>query len=734
MYPLYSKRWLLKNLLNHFILNPTGFISKITPKRILGFFRVFGSEGTIGVYRIVNGHMTQKKIPKYTQELNILNNNDLFTEIESYKKLIFKNVENPDVSIIIPVYNKFNYTYNCLKSIQRQSDNKVSYEIIIADDFSDDITVEIDKIVSGINVVKTRENSGFLKNCNNAAKKAKGKYILFLNNDTQVQNNWLYALVELIERDSAIGAVGSKMVFENGMLLEAVGIVWNDATVSNYGRMGDPALPEYNYLKEVDYISGASLMIRKSVWEEVKYFDEIYTPAYYEDIDLCFSIRQKKYKVFYQPSSVVMHYEGISNGSDISKGQNEYKIKNKNKFYEKWKECLLRDQYPNGKEIFHARDRSRNKKTLLMIDRYVPMYDKDAGSVTCFQYLKLFVNLGYNVKFIGNDFIKHEPYTSVLEQMGIEVLYGVYYANNWKRWIKTNGMYIHYVYLNRPYVANKYINVIKKNTHAKILYYGHDLHYLRDRREYAIKNDKRYVQSSRKIKKIELRIMKKADMSYYPSKIEVDEIKKENPSINVKVIPAYLYEKKILEKRRFENTEGIVFIGGFDHKPNVDGILWYIREIYPVLNKNRPEINTYIIGSNVPEEIIKLNSENIIITGYVNEKLLTEYYIRCRLSIAPLRFGAGLKGKVIEAMYFQMPVITTSIGAEGINMAENYLLIKDDPLSFAEEILRVYDDLNLLSEISIKEIDIVNKMFTMSAAKKVILNDLTAREKGTYAD
>jgi GT2 family glycosyltransferase len=697
----------------------------MTPGKIRSFLLVFKNEGTMGATKLVNEKLTFRKVPQYSQEIDIVEYIDLKKEIKDYESIVFPEKEDPVVSIIIPVYNKFNYTYNCLKSILKFSGDKVIYEIIIADDCSNDLTIDIEKIVSNITVLKTKENIGFLKNCNQAAKKVKGKYILFLNNDTQVQKNWLLPLVELIENDDSIGAVGSKLLYESGLLQEAGCICWNDATALNYGKMGDPAMPEYNYVKEVDYISGASIMIRKSVWEELNGFDETFAPAYCEDADICFLIRKKGLKVIYQPKSVVVHFEGITNGTKVSEGQKQYQVINKDKFYNKWKDTLVNENFKNGDNVFHARDRSKSKKTLLMVDHYVPQFDMDAGSVTNFQYLKLFINLGYNVKFISSNYFKHEPYTGILEQMGIEVLYGLYYANNWKRWIKTNGKYIDYAYLNRPYIAVKYINEIRKYTNAKIIYYGHDLHFLREQREYKIKKEKRFLRSSIKWKKKELELMKKADMSYYPSQIEVDEIKKENQFINVKAIPAYIYENKPKKERKFEKTKDIMFIGGFNHKPNVDGVLWYVNEIYPELKKIRPDIKTYIIGSNAPEEILELNTGNIIITGYVTGEQLVEYYTNCRLSVVPLRYGAGIKGKIIEAMYYQTPVITTTIGAEGIKEAENCLFIKDDPLDFAEEILRVYDNFDLLSEVSVKEIDIVNKTFTMSAAKNIILDDLT---------
>jgi glycosyltransferase involved in cell wall biosynthesis len=307
--------------------------------------------------------------------------------------------------------------------------------------------------------------------------------------------------------------------------------------------------------------------------------------------------------------------------------------------------------------------------------------------------------------------------------MGIEVLYGTFYAQNWKEWLKNNGKFINYVFLNRPHISINYIDEVRKYTNAKVFYYGHDLQFLREFREYHLTNDKLKLQSSKETEKIEFSIMNMVDFSYYPSQIEVDEIRKKSSSICVKTIPAYLFENKQNKERNFENTKDIMFIGGFQHKPNIDGILWYVREIYPVLNERRPDINTYILGSNAPNEVLRLNSEKLIVKGFITDEQLLDYYRNCRLSIVPLRYGAGIKGKIIEAMYNQIPVIITFIGAEGIKGAENFLFIKDDPVAFAEEIINIYDDHKLLSEISIKEIEVINEEFTTSAAIKAIKDD-----------
>lgn len=643
---------------------------------------------------------------------------------QNYEKITFEKYTTPDVSIIIPVYNQWHYTYSCLKSISLNTQN-VSYEIIIADDMSYDETVNISQYVENIKVVRDGENRGFLLNCNNAAKYANGKYILFLNNDTQVQEDWLDSLVSLIESDKQIGMVGSKLVYPDGRMQEAGGIIWDDASGWNFGRLDDPNKPEYNYVKEVDYISGAAIMIKRDLWETIGGFDERYAPAYFEDSDLAFEVRKHGFKVMLQPKSVVVHFEGISHGTNVSEGVKRFQELNKSKFIEKWSTQLKTKHYKNGEHVFKARDRSKFKKTILVIDHYVPHFDKDAGSRTTYQYLKLFIQMGLNVKFIGDNYYKHEPYTSELENLGIEVLYSPYNHRNIEQWFAQNGKYIDYVYMNRPHISIKYIDIVKKYTKAKVVYYGHDLHFLREYREYELTGNESLKKSSEDWRKTEFSLYEKSDVVYYPSDVEVAEIKKYYSNINAKAIPAYIFEEKEYVESNQENKEGLLFVGGFGHKPNVDAVLWFVSSVFPMILKEKPDMKFYIVGSNPPNEISKLASKNIIVTGFVTDEELDSLYQKSRLVVVPLRYGAGVKGKVIEAMYNQVPIVTTSVGAEGIIGSENILIIADTETEFANQVIYLYDNDGKLNKLSQASLDYVNNHFTAKAVKEIISADIS---------
>ena len=640
-------------------------------------------------------------------------------------KINFPYVENPKVSIIIPVYNQIHYTYACLVSILENTES-FDYEIIIADDVSTDATKEIDKFVSGLVIARNESNQGFLKNCNNAAKKARGEYIFFLNNDTTVQKDWMPPLIRLLESDESIGMVGSKLIYPDGRLQEAGGIIWSDGSGWNYGRCDDPNKPEYNYVRDVDYISGAAIMLSRKLWEEIGGFDERYAPAYCEDSDLAFEVRKRGLRVVYQPLSVVTHFEGVSNGTDVNgTGLKRYQVENNKKLQEKWSE-EFKNQYDNVgvPNAFRARERSRGKKVILFVDHYVPTFDKDAGSKTTFQYIKMFIERGYVVKFLPDNFAKSEPYTSILEQMGVEVLYGNEMRTNIFEWIENNRSNIDIAYLNRPHIATKYIDFIKEKTDIKVIYYGHDLHFLRERREYELTGDVERKNASAYWKSMELDLMRKASISYYPSNVEVDYIHTFDKKINAKAITAYVFEKFGNIDYNPDIREGVLFVGGFSHPPNADALKYFLDNMWDEIYA-KIKAPFYIVGSNATDEIKALHNEakGIIFKGFVSEEELKELYEKVRLVVVPLRYGAGVKGKVIEALYYNDPVITTSVGAEGIDNSYNQMLVADEPGDFVEKCVNLYNNKEALKAMSKAADDYVRNKHSIEAVWEIIRED-----------
>lgn len=650
----------------------------------------------------------------------------LYSSSDNPGTLLFSPCETPLVSIVIPVYNQWQTTRACLIAI-RENTATIPYEVIIADDGSQDDTRCLAELAPGVHHIANTENLGFLRNCNKAALKARGKYLLLLNNDTQVQADWLAPLLKLAEEDEHVGIAGPMLLYPDGRLQEAGGIIWRDGSGWNYGRLDFPERPEYNYLKETDYISGACILVRKSMWDEIGGFDERYAPAYYEDTDLAFEARRRGYKVLYQPLSRVVHLEGVSHGTDLKNGIKSRQAVNQVTFRDKWAPILDTTHGCDPRDIFRARDRSLNKKRLLFIDHYVPMRDQDAGSKSTFQYLLLMAEMGYQITFLGDNFVDYQPYTSELQQVGIEVLYGPGLQRHWKRWLTVHGKDFDYVYLSRPHITRKYLPHIRRHSSAKLLYCGHDLHFLREERHYQLEGKRAYLQAARKWARWEEDILRQVDMGYFFSAFEIEEVRRRFPNVTVRTIPLYLFDEAEMSKPSracFAGREGLLFVGGFMHVPNVDAVRWFVEKVLPLVREHLPNIVLTVVGSNPPGEISRLACDHIHITGRISDEALLQHYRDARLVVAPLRFGAGVKGKIVEAMHHGVPTVTTTVGAEGIGDSDHALLIADDVATFAETVILAYTCPETWSEARRLSSEAIRKYFSKESARAILSQDM----------
>jgi GT2 family glycosyltransferase/glycosyltransferase involved in cell wall biosynthesis len=701
------------------VARPVAALKMMSPRRLKNFLLLLTDQKGLAE-QVVGNYQSEmeQSVPMPDVEIRHYSDEEL-REIN----LSFSRYEHPLVSVLIPVYNQIDYTLKCLASI-RQYLPSVTFEIVVADDCSTDATPEVLARVEGLTVVTHQENLGFLRSCNRAVDACRGKFVFLLNNDTTVHPGWLDKLVGTFDTHPDAGIVGSKLVYPDGTLQEAGGIIWKDASGWNYGRNGDPQAPEFNYFKEVDYVSGAAIMFPRQLFLDLGKFDEDLAPAYYEDTDFAFSVRASGKKVYFQPCSVVTHYEGKSHGTDENSGIKQNQVINQAKFREKWATVLDELHFENAEQLLSARERSQGKTTVLVIDHYVPHFDKDAGSRSTWQYLQLLVQSGFNVKFLGDNFFRHEPYTSALEDIGIEVLCGRYYERNWESWLRDHADYIDIVYMMRPHIAERYIDSVNKlNPRPRSIYFGHDLHYLRVQRQMELEGDSRLESEKLHWEQKEYELFGKFDHIYYPSQVEVDEILSRNPDLPVKAIPLYAFDPVAHQRIDFESREGLIFVGGFNHPPNSDGLVWFINEVFPVVLESRPDIQLHIVGSNMPDEIKRLESNNVKVEGFLSDEALDELYERIRMSVVPLRFGAGIKGKVLEAMQKGIPVATTSIGAEGIPDADTNLLVADASSDLASCIVRLYGDVEQLERHSIAGLSTIAKHFSTDAVLKVIAED-----------
>lgn len=655
------------------------------------------------------------------------------------------NPELPTVSIIIPSYNKIAYVKKCVLALQETLPLNFRGEIVVVDDASTDETAarldELGNVEKRLKVVTITKNGGFILACNRGAEVAAGEIIIFLNNDTLPLPGWFQPLLKVFRDYPDAGAVGGKLIYPDGRLQEAGCVTFCDGSAFNFGK-GDYRVddPLYNYVREVDYCSGALLATKRSLFTKLGGFDTHYCPAYYEDADYCFNLRTQGYRVYFQPESSVIHLEGISQGTDLSDGIKQYQTINQNKFKERWNHILKQYPPPPGRldaTTWHTlADRtglletslSTPPKRALVVAPLMPEYDRESGSRRVYHIIEFLRKDGWSVSFVAQNGNLGGRYARLLQQQGVAVYTGF---NSRIDQLIAVGQFDLAV-LTFWYVGEFYLDKLRHlSPSTRVIIASIDLHFLRNARHIfsqTSENQNGQLDSNYAANTVrEINTYAAADAVLAVSQKEADLINDLTSDSNLAyAVP--LSEDLEPSPLSFTERKGILFIGNFRHPPNVEAVAYLCRDIVPKLDPALlAEHPIYIVGNALDETVRDYAQDlpQVKMIGWVPS--LLPYLQQARITIVPLLHGAGTKGKLIQALFVGTPSVSTTIGIEGLKLRDKeHILVADNSTDFAGSISRLLTDAELWRYLAQRGQEHIRSIHDKEAVQKCLRDVIAA--------
>ncbi len=624
----------------------------------------------------------------------------------------------PVISIL--ALNNLDLTRQCIESIFENTED--DYRICVFNQGSDDGTREyLDGLGDRIDAVHSPKNVGFVVGNNKVMERYPECDIVLLNNDTVVKRGWLNALRECAYSDPAVGIVGAKLVYPSGPLQEAGGEIFADGSGRNIGKFDDPGRYIYNVRIDVDYCSGACLYLKREVLDQIGYLDEVFSPAYWEDTDICFRARAAGFRVMYEPAAEVVHLEGATAGSPEKRTLSaQLQEKNKPIFMKRWRNELKKHR----KNVFEVRSHG-GKQKILIIQPFLPMYDRAAGEKRWFHTLKILTKY-YDVVFLARNGAGQLKYINEVEKMGVTVFHTdqsrlrhmdcdlkgpiwidfplLLESNDFKAIIV--GFY---------HVAHQYWRDIRRHSpHSILIIDSFDLCYVRQRRKALLSGDPRELWEAEETRRLELAMYRRADMVLTVTEKDRATLLEEAPDLNVGISTDI---HPVAGGAHEAERRDIVFVGNFNHDPNEDAVVYFMEEIWPKVKQRLPDLRFYIVGNAPTEAVQSYVSDDVIVTGFVPEVI--PYLLKAKAFVVPLRYGAGLKGKIGEALSCGIPVVTTSIGAEGMGLVhERSALIADEPDKFAEMVAEACSDRVLWETLSREGRALAERNYSYAAVER----------------
>lgn len=598
----------------------------------------------------------------------------------------------PEVSILLILWNRAELTLACLESLLRLQD--VTFEVVIVDNLSTDRTRDLLDRLDGARIFLNDENAGYTRAANQAAAAAEGRLLLNLNNDAELLPFSLRAAVDRLDSTPQAGVVGGRIVTLDGRLQEAGSVVWNHGGTDGYGRGDDPMSGAYLFPREVDYCSGVFFLTPRELFERFGGYDLLFTPAYYEESDFCFRIREHGFKTLYEPDCLVIHFETASLAA--STGRTELLRKNRRHFVERHGKQLESAYPPDVANFFPASQRASYRGRILMLDDYVPFERLGGGSPRAREILLALHELGFFVTFFATnpETLDRGDLAGEYPEEGLEFIDHLGRGGFLPWWQPRRGHY-DAVIVSRAHNFRELLasGFEPQAETARVIFDAEALVSGRQELRRKVLGDQAVAESDL-TRTAEQNLARRADEIWAVSKAEGEQLA--GPGGAFQVVAHGL--KAEPGDTPWSQRDHVLFVGRLDEEwnPNVDALRWYLSEIHPRVRRalHRPNGEAprlRVVGERGDYELP--DADGVDYLGRVDD--LAPVFDRHRVFIAPTRFAAGIPHKVANAALHGLPVVATSLLAGQLGWRHDTELADggdNDPERFAAQVGRVYCD------------------------------------------
>ncbi len=618
---------------------------------------------------------------------------DLDGLLRGPQRLVFAAPESPQVSIVLVLFNQAALTYACLRALLANTTMKV--ELVIVDNASTDQTAALLARIDGAKIIRNEHNRHFLAAVNQAARLAIGETLLLLNNDAAIRAGSLEAAFADLAEGADIGAVGGMIILPNGTLQEAGSIIFSDGTCAGYGRGKSPTLPEFHFMRDVDFCSGAFLLLRRSLFEALEGLDTAYAPAYYEETDFCMRLRALGYRIVYDPRIVIDHYEFASSAS--SDQALALQRRNHAIFFERHRAVLAAEHAAPATPHLLARMRGPHRRVLLIEDR-VPFPSLGAGYPRSAQMLQSLVQDGWFVTLYPLLFPEAE-WQDVEKTFSpaIEVMLGLGEAGL-AEFLKSRSDYYDRIIVCRPHNMRLFLQHGGASVDSRIIYDAEAV--------FSARDFLRLELEGRPASKLRQQAQLQAEMDLVRA---ADTVITVSPAEHALFVDAGCDDIKILghtiaaepTQPDHASRQDIFFVGALDDdpSPNTDALLWFCSEIMPLLDRLiGTDYRLVVAGRSGAARVRALAGSRVTLLGRVDN--LTPWYAQSRLFIAPTRYAGGIPLKILESAARGLPVVATSLLGRQLGWHDgDQLMLADTPADFAAACARLYLDAQLWQQI-----------------------------------